>query len=64
MIDITTSDGKYRYVQHADGHVVVYRHGQIWFSDGAQHNKLLRAFVQDLVDARKEIERLKGLISS
>lgn len=64
MIDVTTSDGKYRYVQDDKGQVVVYRNGEPWFSSGVEHNNLLRAFAQDLAVAQKTIKRLEGRISS
>ena len=48
MIDVTTSDGKYRYVQQADGKVTVYRNGEEWFTSGMEQNNMLRAFAFDL----------------
>ena len=62
MIDVTTSDGKYRYVQDDKGQVVVYRNGEPWFSSGVEHNNLLRAFAQDLAVARNELLALREAV--
>jgi len=29
-IDVTVDDGKYRFTQDMNGHVIVYRHGEPW----------------------------------
>lgn len=62
MIDVTTSDGKYRYTQDEHGNCLIYRNGQPWFSSGVEHNSMLRAFVQDLATARKEIAGLSEFV--
>jgi hypothetical protein len=56
ILDVTTSDNKYRLVQHRAGDITLYRWGEVWKEK--VFDKCLLQFALDLKDAQEFLSRI------
>lgn len=53
MIDVTSSSGKYQVVQHEDGTLLIFRHGEAWIYN-PQGAKMIIELCCEIEELRKQ----------
>jgi hypothetical protein len=57
LLSVSTDDGKYTVIQHADGHLSMLRHGQPWVDRVEPYAKAILVLAQDLEATRIKLKQ-------